>query len=71
MLAANIQALHPDLVALQEVSLYRRQTPSDFTAGAPPNATEVVLDFLATFFSAATALLCTATPQSESAKPTD
>src|SRR4029079_14149559 len=35
------------LVALQEVTLYRRQMPSDYQPGdAVPNATEVVLDFL-------------------------
>jgi len=48
LLADEIVAAAPDLVSLQEVSLYRRQTPSDFTVGAAPNATEVMLDFLAT-----------------------
>jgi endonuclease/exonuclease/phosphatase family metal-dependent hydrolase len=48
VLAARISELRPDFVALQEVSLYRKQTPSDFAPGAAPNATEVVLDFLAT-----------------------
>jgi endonuclease/exonuclease/phosphatase family metal-dependent hydrolase len=44
VLAADIVAQQPDLVALQEVILYRRQIPSD---GSPtPNAEEVVLDFL-------------------------
>jgi endonuclease/exonuclease/phosphatase family metal-dependent hydrolase len=47
VLAAQIVALAPDIVALQEVTLYRRQTPSDYQPGdAAPNATEVVLDFL-------------------------
>ena len=47
VLAAQIVALAPDIVALQEVTLYRRQTPSDYQPGdAVPNATEVVLDFL-------------------------
>jgi hypothetical protein len=47
LLADEIVAAAPDLISLQEVSLYRQQTPSDFTVGAPPNATEVVLDYLA------------------------
>src|SRR5436853_2016763 len=45
VLAAEIVAQAPDLVALQEVTLYRRQVPSDYQPGDPPNATEVVLDF--------------------------
>jgi endonuclease/exonuclease/phosphatase family metal-dependent hydrolase len=47
VIAARIAELAPDLVALQEVSLYRRQSPGDYAAGAPPNATEALLDFLA------------------------
>jgi len=48
VLADEIVALAPDLVALQEVTLYRRQLPGDFQTGDEvPNATEVVLDFLA------------------------
>ncbi len=48
VLAAQIVAAAPDLVALQEVSLYRRQFPSDYQPGdAVPNASEVALDFLA------------------------
>ena len=47
VLAAQIVAAAPDLVALQEVTLYRRQSPSDFQPHAAPNASEVVLDFLA------------------------
>ena len=48
VLADEIVALAPDLVALQEVTLYRRQIPGDFQPGDDvPNATEVVLDFLA------------------------
>jgi endonuclease/exonuclease/phosphatase family metal-dependent hydrolase len=47
VLADKIMAGSPDLVALQEVTLYRRQTPSDYQPGdAVPNAEEVVLDFL-------------------------
>ncbi len=48
VLAERIVTLAPDLVALQEVTLYRRQTPSDVVSGnLTPNAEEVVLDFLA------------------------
>lgn len=46
VIAARIAELAPDLVALQEVSLYRRQAPSDFAADPTPNATTVELDFL-------------------------
>jgi endonuclease/exonuclease/phosphatase family metal-dependent hydrolase len=46
VLAAQIVAAGPDLVALQEVSLFRRQSPSDFQAGAAPNASDVALDYL-------------------------
>ena len=46
VLADQIVTLSPDLVALQEVTLYRRQVPSDYQPGDLPNATEVVLDFL-------------------------
>jgi endonuclease/exonuclease/phosphatase family metal-dependent hydrolase len=49
VLAAQIVAAAPDLVALQEVTLYRRQVPSDHQPGdGTANATDVVLDFLAT-----------------------
>jgi len=44
VLAQEIVTLGPDLVALQEVTLYRRQVPSD--RNPVPNAEEVVLDFL-------------------------
>jgi endonuclease/exonuclease/phosphatase family metal-dependent hydrolase len=46
VLAQEIVTLAPDIVALQEVTLYRRQVPSDIQPGAAPNASEVVLDFL-------------------------
>ncbi len=45
-LAAQIARDQPELVALQEVSLVRRQYPSDFITGQDTPATEVVLDFL-------------------------
>src|SRR5581483_6122291 len=47
LLADEIVSAAPDLVGLQEVSLYRKQTPSDWRAGDPPNASDVMLDFLA------------------------
>lgn len=53
VIADEIVTLSPALVALQEVSLYRRQVPSDYAAGdATPNAQEVVLDFLDTLMTA-------------------
>lgn len=52
LLADDIVAAAPDLVALQEVTLYRRQVPSDFDPANPaPNADEVVLDFLASLMA--------------------
>jgi endonuclease/exonuclease/phosphatase family metal-dependent hydrolase len=56
LLADEIAAAAPHLVGLQEVSLYRTQTPSDGAAGAPPNATVVALDFLALLTSELAAL---------------
>jgi endonuclease/exonuclease/phosphatase family metal-dependent hydrolase len=45
--AAEIEANDPDLVGLQEVSLYRTQFPGDFVKGTTtPNATTVSFDFL-------------------------
>jgi endonuclease/exonuclease/phosphatase family metal-dependent hydrolase len=51
VLADEIIALAPDLIALQEVTLYRRQMPSDYQPGDGPNATEVALDFLETLMA--------------------
>jgi endonuclease/exonuclease/phosphatase family metal-dependent hydrolase len=45
-LAGEIIGAHADVVALQEVSLYRSQMPGDWVSGASPNATKVDLDFL-------------------------
>lgn len=47
-IADEIATTRPHLIGLQEVALYRMQTPGDFLSGQfEPNATEVVLDFLA------------------------
>lgn len=46
LIAREIVTRNPDVVALQEVSLYRTQRPGDWTSGAMPNATEPALDFL-------------------------
>jgi endonuclease/exonuclease/phosphatase family metal-dependent hydrolase len=52
VIADEVVALAPDLVALQEVALYRRQVQSDIQPGnAAPNATEVVLDYLTLLMS--------------------
>ena len=46
-LAQQIVAHAPDLVALQEVSLIRRQSPGDAIVGGTMPATKVELDYLA------------------------
>jgi endonuclease/exonuclease/phosphatase family metal-dependent hydrolase len=45
-LAGEIALANPDVVCLQEVSLYRTQSPGDWQSGAAPDASEVQLDFL-------------------------
>jgi endonuclease/exonuclease/phosphatase family metal-dependent hydrolase len=45
-LADEIVSARPDVVGLQEVTLYRDQTPSDLRTHPSPNATHVVLDLL-------------------------
>lgn len=45
-LAAQIAAAGPDLVGLQEVSLYRLQSPGDLANGGLVSATDTVLDYL-------------------------
>lgn len=46
-IADEIAAIRPHLIGLQEVALYRVQSPSDFTGNVlSPNATEVAQDFL-------------------------
>src|SRR5262245_47977674 len=56
VLAFQIAVGLPELVALQEVALVRRQVPSDYQPGDAPNATEVALDFLATLMTEIDAL---------------
>lgn len=51
-IADEIAATHPDLVALQEVALYRRQSPGDAITGGTTPATTVVLDFQALLLAA-------------------
>jgi endonuclease/exonuclease/phosphatase family metal-dependent hydrolase len=45
-IALEIREADPDLVGLQEVSTFRRQSPGDFLYGNPIPAEDVVLDFL-------------------------
>ena len=51
-LAEQIVSRNPDLVALQEVSLIRRQSPGDLIAGGTTLATDVELDYLAILLDA-------------------
>jgi endonuclease/exonuclease/phosphatase family metal-dependent hydrolase len=46
-LADEIARARPDVVGLQEVTLWRDQTPSDLQTRPAPNATHVAFDFLA------------------------
>ena len=46
-LADEIASAHPDVVGLQEITLWRDQTPSDVMTQPTPNAVHVALDFLA------------------------
>ena len=46
-LADEIAEARPDVVGLQEVTLWRDQTPSDVMTQPTPNATDVAFDFLA------------------------
>jgi endonuclease/exonuclease/phosphatase family metal-dependent hydrolase len=46
-LADEIAQVRPDVVGLQEVTLWRDQTPGDVMTDPAPNATHVVFDFLA------------------------
>jgi endonuclease/exonuclease/phosphatase family metal-dependent hydrolase len=50
-LADEIARVRPEVVGLQEVSLWRDQTPSDVRTHSTPNATHVAFDFLAILLS--------------------
>jgi hypothetical protein len=45
-IADRVAAERPHLIGLQEVSLFRTQSPGDFLIGNPTPATDVALDFL-------------------------
>jgi endonuclease/exonuclease/phosphatase family metal-dependent hydrolase len=47
VIATEIADANPQVVGLQEVALYRIQSPGDFLKGNPELATEVAVDFLA------------------------
>src|SRR4051794_35115281 len=51
-LADEIARVRPDVVGLQEVTLWRDQTPGDVTTDPAPDATHVTLDYLAILLSA-------------------
>lgn len=48
----QIERAQPHVIGLQEIALYRRQSPSNFQPGAPPDATDVAIDFLAILMQA-------------------
>lgn len=52
VLADEIVSTRPDVVALQEVSLWRDQTPGDVATHPQPNATHVAFDYLAILLAA-------------------
>lgn len=54
-LAEEIRRERPHLVGLQEVSLFRTQSPGDFLAGNPTAAETTALDFLGILLDALTA----------------
>jgi endonuclease/exonuclease/phosphatase (EEP) superfamily protein YafD len=51
-LAAQIQSANPDLIALQEVSLWRSGPPDTLAGVRTPNATNVEFDFLSLLIAA-------------------
>jgi endonuclease/exonuclease/phosphatase family metal-dependent hydrolase len=51
-LAEEIEQARPDVVGLQEVTLWRDQTPSDVATHPSPDATHVAYDFLAILLGA-------------------
>jgi endonuclease/exonuclease/phosphatase family metal-dependent hydrolase len=54
-LADEIEAANPHLIGLQEVSLFRAQSPGDYLIGNPQPATAVVLDHIDTLLDALSA----------------
>jgi hypothetical protein len=52
LLADEVLLTRPHLIGLQEVSLFRVQTPGDFLVGNPQEATTVALSFLQVFLDA-------------------
>ena len=54
-LADQIAASSPDVVSLQEISVFRTQSPGDFLAGNPVAATDPFLDWLQILAAALTA----------------
>jgi endonuclease/exonuclease/phosphatase family metal-dependent hydrolase len=65
-LAAEIAAAEPDLVGLQEVTIWRIQSPSDQFTTAPTPATTVAYDFLALLLDSLTARGLAYTPAATS-----
>lgn len=51
-IADSIKEKRPDVIGLQEVSLLRAQSPSDFFIGNPDSAQTVVYDYLQIFLAA-------------------
>ena len=45
-IAAEVHATRPDVIGLQEVALFRRQSPGDFLIGNPQSAQTVAYDYL-------------------------
>lgn len=51
-MAKEVQTTRPHLIGLQEVSLFRIQTPGDYLTGNPVSAADTALDFLSAFLDA-------------------
>ena len=51
-IAQSIKIHQPHLIGLQDISLIRRQSPSNLMTHSTPDATEVVIDFLAVLMDA-------------------
>ena len=51
-IAQSIKVHQPHLIGLQDISLIRRQSPSNLMTQSTPDATEVVIDFLAVLMDA-------------------